>query len=639
MSISWYIQRIKTFSPEEVVYRVVQRFRTHVLDKRVFKKTLFTTSVELPNAELIADSSSHQAYPIFENTIDIYKPIDWHLDVQSGKRFPQTFSHKISIRSDEFGSAKHVWEVNRQLFLTHIAMLFKKTGNRKYLDLFMYHLTCWKNENPYLKGVNWYSNIEVNIRLINWFYCWQIMDVDCLQKSDDAVRSFVMSVWMPLIFDHAEFSHKHPSLYSSANNHLVSEYAGLFIAACKWDIPCREKRLKYAQCGLEREILLQNSSDGVNREEAAEYIQFIDDFFLLSAVVGDSFGHPFSDSYKNRLRQMARYLNVMLDVNYNYPMYGDGDDGFLLRPDAGGHFNNFKSLLTAFATYFKDASLKRNGAEWDEKNQLIFGEQGRSLFESLEFQGDAEDKNTFLAESGHYLFRKISKNESAIAEEIYLHMDAAPLGFLSIAAHGHADALSFILHVDGFPVIVDPGTFTYHTHKTWRKYFVGTLAHNTVRVNETNQTVQAGPTMWLNHYKCQLLGQDENSVTATHNGYKKLGVEHSRRMCFNRKENEFVIEDCLKGPSFTAEVPFHIHPNVNVQEVSKGVFEMSVPGARKVVVSTDPALDYRVAAGEENPILGWYSEHFGEKIPCKVLYASKACNGSAKFETKVRIAE
>jgi hypothetical protein len=43
--------------------------------------------------------------------------------------------------------------------------------------------------------------------------------------------------------------------------------------------------------------------------------------------------------------------------------------------------------------------------------------------------------------------------------------DAAPLGFLSIAAHGHADALSFILHVDGSPILVDPGMFTYHTHK------------------------------------------------------------------------------------------------------------------------------------------------------------------------------
>lgn len=632
MSLAWYIQRIKTFSPEEILFRVGQRVRTHVLDKRLLKDCS-QVPVALPACALVVDEDKRLDYPIFEKSIDVFKPIDWHLDVQSGRNFPKSFAHKINIRSDEFGSAKHVWEVNRQLFLVHIARLYHESGDRCYLDLIMYHLTSWKNENPYLLGVNWYSNIEVNIRLINWAYCWKLLDAENLRKTDEQFAQFVDSVWQPLINDHAEFSYKHPSLYSSANNHLVSEYAGLFIAACCWNIPQREKRRAYAMAGLEREILLQNSSEGVNREEAAEYIQFIDDFFLLASVAGDAAGCPFSDAYKTRLHQMACYLNAMLDVNYNYPMYGDGDDGFLLRPDAGGHFNNFKSLLTAFATYFGDASLKRADAHWDDKNQLIFGDQGKGAFDSLEAKGDNPDKNLFLTESGHYIFRKVNAGK-----EIYLHFDAAPLGFLSIAAHGHADALSFILHVDGFPVMVDSGTFTYHTHKEWRKYFMGTIAHNTIRVNGTNQSTQAGPTMWLNHFKCNTLKADADSVTATHSGYDKLGVNHSRQMIFNREQDEFVIKDTLKASvGFSAEVPFHFHPDAEIQEVSKGVFEVAVVGARKIQVSTDPALEYRIASGEENPMLGWYSDHFGEKVPCKMIYASKECKGASSFETRVKV--
>ena len=38
--------------------------------------------------------------------------------------------------------------------------------------------------------------------------------------------------------------------------------------------------LKKSRRGLEREILKQHSENGVNKEEAAGYIQFITDFFL-----------------------------------------------------------------------------------------------------------------------------------------------------------------------------------------------------------------------------------------------------------------------------------------------------------------------------------------------------------------------
>lgn len=637
MSLTWYIQRIKTFSPEEVLYRIRQRIRTHVLDKRLQKKGT-TNPLVLPDLKIEGDDSVSLEYPIFEKSIDVFKPIDWHLDVQSGKCFPRSFSHKINIRSDEFGSAKHVWEVNRQLFLVHIALLYRKTSNRRYLDLVMSRLASWKNENPYLTGVNWYSNIEVNIRLVNWYYCWNLLGIDDLQKSDDKVREFVRDVWLPLIVDHAEFSYRHPSLYSSANNHLVAEYAGLFVAACKWNIPHRKSRLKYAQRGLEREILLQNSSEGVNREEAAEYIQFIDDFFLIASIIGDESRHSFSEMYKERLHQMARYLNVMLDSHYNYPMYGDGDDGFLLRPDAGGRFNNFKSLLSAFAACFKDASLKRTSAEWDEKCDLLLGDSGRAVFDSLPSAGEALlQENHFFKESGHFFFRK-----KVGEKETYLHFDAAPLGFLSIAAHGHADALSFILHVDGKPVLVDPGTFTYHTHKEWREYFVGTIAHNTVRVDGENQARQAGPTMWLNHYKANVLSETRDAVTATHNGYSKKGISHVRKVEYNRAADEFLITDTLTSAGkFIAEIPFHLHP-LAVAELHGKKARVVVAGARPVEIEFDEKLDYEVVNGREDAkktpkILGFYSDHFGEKVPCSVLYAKQVCVGSIQFVTKVRI--
>lgn len=581
---------------------------------------------EKPNCAIIADENAHEYYPIFESSVDIFKDIDWHLDVSTGKQFPKTFAHKIDIRSDKFGSAKHVWEVNRMQFLLHIAWLYKTTGQHKYLVLYCHHIGMWCEANPYLVGVNWYSNIEVNLRLIGWYFGWNLLDVDNLRKKDSIIEGFTAEVWNHLICEHAEYSYKHPSLCSSANNHLVSEYAGLFVAACKWDIPHRKSRLAYARKGLEREILKQNTPEGVNREEAAEYIQFIDDFFLIAAVVGRREGVEFSPAYNERLHKMADYMNAMLDENFNYPMYGDGDDGFVLRPDKGGHFNNFKSLLVSFATYFEDSSFKREGLVWDEKNEILFGAEGRAKFEALP-AAPVADGNRFFAQSGHFIFRK---NEG---REIYMHFDAAPLGYLSIAAHGHADALSFILHVDGNPVIVDPGTFTYHTHKDLRAYFVSTLAHNTVCVNGKNQAEQAGPTLWLKHYKAAVISCDESRgiVEATHDGYKSEGVSHTRRVEFNRDANEFIITDTLRcDRKASLEIPFHLHPSATVI-LNGTTAEIFVPGARKVALQLDGGLSYSIRED------GWYSEHFGEKVPCKVLYAKKESLGESCFTTKIKV--
>ena len=629
MNLSWYIKRLRTFSAGEILYRVRQFARTRLLDR--LAEDDYGIELPIPECSIIESETEHRYYPIFESRLDIYKDIDWHLDLSTGKAFPKKFAHKIDIRSDRYGSAKHVWEVNRMQFLLLLALDYKKSGDLKYLVLFCHHLATWRESNPYLVGVNWYSNIEVNLRLICWYFCWQVLDVDNLRKRDSAIDEFIVDVWMPLICEHAEYSYRHPSHYSSANNHLISEYAGLFLAACKWNIPHRRSRLKYAQKGLEREILKQNTAEGVNREEAAEYIQFIDDFFLIAAVVGDDTGHPFSGAYKERLHAMAGYMNAMLDSGFNYPMYGDGDDGFVLRPDAGGHFNNFRSLLVSFATYFEDSSLKRVGLAWDEKNDLLFGRAGREKFEALA-QTELRDGNSFFPESGHFVFRKVSNGDAGICET-YMHFDAAPLGFLSIAAHGHADALSFILHVDGCPVLVDPGTFTYHTHKDLRSFFVSTLAHNTVCVNGKNQAEQAGPTMWLNHYRTNVVSCDENAgeVVATHDGYKAEGVSHTRRVQFNRDANEFTVTDMLRCEKpATIEIPFHLHPAAGV-ELRGAVAEISAPGCRGVSLELDKKLHYAIRTD------GWYSEHFGEKEPSKFLYAKMECNGNVEFVTRIRI--
>ena len=78
-------------------------------------------------------------------------------------------------------------------------------------------------------------------------------------------------------------------------------------------------------------------------------------------------------------------------------------------------------------------------------------------------------------------------------------VDVGPLGYLAIAAHGHADALAVGLAVDGHDLVGDPGTGSYFAHPEWRTAHRSTRAHATVAVDDADQSVMGGPFLWTEH--------------------------------------------------------------------------------------------------------------------------------------------
>jgi len=640
---TWYLNRLKTMSLSEFFFRVVQFFQKKGEQYFLMKKLPIPEVTSFGKKVLDIENVSTEFFP---DTINIFgkefnynkETINWHEDIFSGQCFPMVFSKNINIRANPNLSAKNVWEINRLQFLPQIALNFKKSGADSYLNKFIEILSSWINDNPYLKGINWYSNIEVNIRLINWFFCWEILNVEKLITEREDFRHFVQSVWIPSIYQHCLYSFRNPSRFSSANNHLIAEYAGLYVSSSLWKFKDSDKWLKYAKNGLEKEILLQHSS-GINREEAAEYIQFITDFFLLSFIVGENTNVSFSKQYKEHLYEIFNYIFNFLDCNGNFPKYGDEDDGKCFTLGYDNKFNNFKSLLTSGAVIFKDPRLKSKSNGFDLKNWLLLGDSGKEVFKSIA-ENIYSENSQFYKNEGHFIFRKKENRK-----EIYLHFDAAPLGFLSIAAHGHADALSFILHVDGHPVFIDSGTYTYHTDPEWRHYFIGTLAHNTIRINNKDQAVNGGPTLWTEHYKTKIsdanLGEDIDSVKASHNGYLSEKAEHIREILFDKSKNEIHITDTILIKNDIAtevEIPFHFHPDVKIMSTDKNCFLIYNERIRKTVFYIDEKLNPTIIKGQRSPqILGWYSESFMKKESTNVIYSKININCTTTFKYVIKI--
>ena len=638
-SLSWYFHRFRSMSLPEIGFRA-QQFAQKTREKRGQAGLTPTYSLAqlplplLPTAGTSIDLES-TTLNIFGLPFDYEQPINWHLDIASQREFPRTFAKDINIRTEEYGSAKHVWEVNRLQFLPIIALRYRQTRDKKYLQQFQDLVTQWVEANPYLLGVNWYSNIEVNIRLIVWFFCWEIIEATHIADEDPSFGSFVNDVWVPTIYLHAKYSYENPSKFSSANNHLISEHAGLFVAASYWQFAESEQWVAHAHRGLEEEIVAQHSPRGVNKEEAAEYIQFITDFFLIPYVVAERIGREFSQRYRGQLENILDYIFQLMDRNGNIPFYGDEDDGKVMIFDSPPT-DNFHSLLTSGVILFRNGAWKNQSAGIDNKNRVLFGEEGRQAFDAVA-PTDDPPTSEFYPEEGHFILRSAQSDQ-----EVYVHMDAAALGFLSIAAHGHADALSFVLHVDGHPIITDVGTYTYHTEPDWRNYFIGTLSHNTIRVGGQDQAQSVGPTIWIQHYQPIVLYHETNdtndTVVAEHDGYQRIGVTHRRELSLDKTKNTLRIVDdiILDHPGeHILDVPLHLHPAVTIDTLNEATYVLKTDGARTVTVRPDPLLTLSVVKGQTDPLLGWYSSSFQKKEPTSVLYGSVSINQTTRLVTEI----
>ena len=638
----WYLNRLRSMSFFEILFRfkqMIQKYYEKVFVMRRPPKMPKVSANGLPfKITGIEDFSITGVINIFGKEFNYYRnDIQWHNDIFSNNQFPLVFSKSINIRSQPNLSIKAVWEINRMQFLTLIALNYKLKGTENDLKIFIKIVDSWITHNPYLVGVNWYSNIEVNIRLIVWYYCWNILDVEELKKNHVGFKEFVETKWLPSIYQHCKYSYNNPSKFSSSNNHLISEYAGLYIASSLWKFPNSTNWNKYAKRGLEKEIIRQHSANGVNKEEAAEYIQFITDFFLLAYVVGQKSNNPFSNLYKERLKKIIYYINYILDIKGNFPKYGDEDDGKCIVFSEDHNFNNFKSILTSGVLLFNDSFLKSKSTEIDVKNLILFGDEAIKKVDQVEVAKGIL-KTKFYEEEGHFIFR-----HSVNDKEVFLHFNAAPLGFLSIAAHGHADALSFSLNIDGNPFFVDPGTYIYHTKYDWRKYFIGTLAHNTVRVNRKNQADIAGATLWLNHYNTTIinskLSEEIDKVKAQHDGYRNKGIIHSREIVMEKSKNLIRIIDnieCKKEGKYFLEFPFHFHPNVFIKQNDSKKFQIMNQEGVSLELEIDIKLEAVVVKGQVNPqILGWYSKSFLLKEPSNTIYCTSTITHTQTFQSVI----
>lgn len=642
-SITWFFHRLRGMSLPELRYRIQQQFLRvqeqvglqRPLSARLIPVNLniFSFSREVPaflkqntrlQSEILkrAEAALQHRFKIFNTPVlDLGESIDWHRDYETGNRWPLKFYGKLSYRSRAAGSSKWIMELNRHQHFFWLGQAYLLTGEKKYADEILKQMQHWVDQNPYLQGIHWYSGLEMALRLIGWSWALgcvapEIRDKNTLQPVFQSMLS------------QSEFISRHPVKYSSANNHLIGEAAGILVASFLFPGQ-RSGWFEIALETLTREIERQILPDGLGAEQSTHYLGFIIEFAIIACVLLLQHQQEIPEVILDRLDRAALTIHQLRDASGNLPAIGDGDDSIVFFQNV--KFSNFDSLLNCIGILTGKSECCVGIWQNDLKTaSLLRWHPNYKTFASTESKPRSAFKSRLLADSGYALLESESKPRQQLI------FDGAPLGLPPLSAHGHTDALSILLTLDGTPVLIDPGTYSYYRQLSWKNYFRGTAAHNTIVVDGQDQSEIASHFVWRNQAQSKITcWQSEpcfDRVAAEHNGYQRLRkpVIHQRHLFYIRN-SYWIVTDRLYGYGrHSFEQNFHFSATGKLKQQA-ALFIWEKKTTRLLVAPVWHETQARIYQASLNPIRGWISPLFHQKVPGQTLSFSKTASCPTKM--------
>ena len=568
---------------------------------------------------------------------DLARP-DWFLDPVTGRRSPaDRYAFRINHRSEgQTGNVKQVWEVSRLHHLTLLGAAFLVTQEERYAQRVADQLRSWWRENPFLSGVHWTNGIEVGIRLISLVWIRRLLEEwpgvrDLFERNELAVQQIR---W------HQQYLAAFRSRGSSANNHVIAEAAGQLVASCAFPwFPESGRWRRTSARLLERELIRNTFPSGIGRELASDYQCFVAELGLVAAIEADASRYPLGPAARTRLCAMVDSAAALLDEKLRPPRQGDGDEGRALLLDAPQR-GGWRSLLAAGDVVFRRLDW------WPDAG----ADAGSALMGALAdgprgVAGRPAERPWRFPDAGITLLRTAPGK----TPEIWCRCDGGPHGYLSIAAHAHADALAVEVRHGGVDILTDPGTYCYHGERAWRSYFRATIAHNTVELAGRNQSTEGGPFLWLRHANAQegAVTDSDEAITwaAEHDGYASLTppARHRRTVRLDRATRLLEIADLVEGDGHDIRIAFHLGPEVATEFTrrdSRGTAAiLRWPGAavpEEATLDLPAELSWSLHRGQTEPILGWYSAGLGRRVATYVLLGRGVLSGPQTLVSRLQ---
>ncbi len=509
----------------------------------------------------------------------------------------------------EFNSERHMfpssplWLTNLSsdqewLILLHkfyyavgLGIAYHETNDSQYAKKWVELTNSWIRTVPH----DFLPSDVAGRRIQNWifahYYFVSTRQPPCV--TPDFYGSFLDSI-------HSQVSYLRDHV-SPARNHRTLELCAIFLAAVVFpEFVESTEWLRWSTDELLKNIQSDLQPDGVHCEQSTDYHHLVLKNYLWVKRL----------AVLNQI-DMPVEFDVLVKNALEFSLYCHRPDG-TIPALSDGDSRSFLDLL-------------QSGYELYGGDDLLYvatrGVQGASP--AVRSKG--------FPHSGYYILRSgWGGAGEAYQDERHLIFDCGPLG---AGNHGHLDLLSFEASAYGAPLIVDPGRYTYDESGpiNWRILFRGTASHNTVLVDEQNQTRYLPG---KRRYKIQgpepehelrtfvsTTGLDYLHGIAISHEYP---VVHERKILFIGGEY-WVIVDLLRAQeSHRYDLRFHLTPaaqgnvSLSLSDDTLSVHAPQLVLAQPLVPAAFPRIDE-----------GFVSQSYGIKHPAPIVQFTQqaSCTG------------
>ncbi len=541
----------------------------------------------------LADRIIDHAFPVLGVTLNTGAKIDWRRDYIHERSSEKVYCRRIRyLDFNAVGDHKIIWELNRHQHLVLLAQAYCLSGRPEFLAEIVNQLRSWSIDNPFYRGINWASALEVGFRALSWIWIYHLL-------AEDLPSAFRLELATGL-YRHALHLEYNLSIFFSPNTHLLGEAVALHaIGALFPDFPGSSRFKKKGQEMVELQMDAQVKGDGSHFEQSSYYHVYALDLFLLHAILAET-----TAAFKTKLGKMADYLNALLGPSRQLPLLGDDDGGRVFHPYGARPAFARASLATCSCLL---------GPNWPYKTEDLYPQAiwwlgGRAVPPCSKAVASYGTSRLF-SDSGVLVMTK---------DEIQVICDAGPFGGWS-AGHSHSDTLSVVIRRGNEDILIDPGTYCYIGDPMARDWFRGTSAHNTVRIDRHNQANVAGPFLWrdLPLVTITSVGPDFLDASCEYRGFI-----HRRQLHWLLSHDLLVVLDQITGPEGEHLIEQFWHPGGPVRAHSP----------RCLGIGCNTTITFADAPGF---VGAWHSSAFYERTPATTICVARTGQLPMKLATVI----
>lgn len=392
----------------------------------------------------------------------VYIP-NWFYNPFDQVTYSQQVKHWTELSDFGEGDIKILWEISRFDWVTGLARAYKVSGEEKYLLKLNLWLDDWSKKNPLNTGPNWKCGQEASFRIMKL-----LTAAHCLDQYDAPTSSLKEMIKQHVIRIYPNINYA----ISQDNNHGTSEAIGLYIGAA-WLIHNGEtdpKFYKFKRIGrqvLEERILKLIQNDGTFSQKSMTYHRVVLDTMAFVLHNMKLLTEPdFITTIFNRLTKLGEWQYKMtFGKEGDAPNFGSNDGAMIENL----HDRPYRDFRPSTQLFFAALHSKRL---YDDiiVSEPLYWRYGNDAL--------------------NWPIRNIDTTSAEILDkQILILRNRRANIFMKLPEDTFRpgnDAFHVDLWVDGNPILVDAGSYSYNAGQL-TDYFKSVASHNTVQFGSHEQ--------------------------------------------------------------------------------------------------------------------------------------------------------